>query len=432
MRRVAPLAAVALVLVACGQMPPPQPTPASSATRPSAATSASVMPSTAPPASPTPLPFAAGSVVQVLVPSLNLRSGPGQDARPLGVVHVGQRMVIASGPEDQEGYRWYEVSRGRAVDGWVAGGTADESYLARVTAGGLAFRYADGQRVGIGLITAAGGEPTIVEGEPARIAWSPDGSQVAFAWRRSSSGPEIFVMAPDGGGRHRVAAGDEFAWSPDSTRIAVPEGEHIIYRSVADGRDVGRLSLAGLHHVRDLAWSPDGRFIALVADGRRTRARDVWVLAADTGIRHRITRHGRHDTPVWAPAANRLVFNGRTGVQISDPFGSEVHLLASGRVSEGSWSPDGLFLLIQRFGGIDSLDLRLLGSGTVASDEGSSRVSGGSWSPDGSRIVFYRSSKAADAAEAWIAEPDGSHPVRVEHAVAPVSWQPLLGSAPAR
>lgn len=228
--------------------------------------------------------------------------------------------------------------------------------------------------------------------------------------------------------RHRIAAGNQFAWSPDSTRIAVPEGDHLIYRSATDGQDVGRLPLGHLRDVRDLVWSPDSRFLAFVADGRRQRDRDVWILAADTGRPQRITRHGRHDTPVWAPAANRLVFNSPSGVQISDPFGDEVHEVAQGRVSQGGWSPDGLFLLLRRFGGIDTLDLRLLGSGTIASHDSSTTVGGGSWSPDGTRILFYRTAKDGDAVEAWTAKADGSDASRVPNAAGPASWRSVLGS----
>ena len=419
MKRLAAVA-IALILAACGEPPPPEPSAASPASTPTAAASASVTPSSVPSPAATPRPFASGTVVQVLVPSLNLRSGPGQDARALGVVHTGQRMVITAGPEDDGRYRWYEVSRGRAVDGWLAGGTADESYLAAVTTGGLAFRYVDGGRVGIGLMGGDVSEPTILEGAPTRLAWSPDGSLLAFVWRRSPGAqPEIFVMRADGSDRQRIAAGNQFAWSPDSTRIAVPERDHIIYHSASDGQDVGRLPLGRLRHVRDLAWSPDSR----------RRDRDIWALAADTGTPQRITRHGRHDTPVWAPAANRLVFNSPSGVQISDPFGDEVHQVAQGRVSQGGWSPDGLFLLLQRFGGIDTLDLCLLVSGTIASDDRSTTVSGGSWSPDGMRILFYRSARQGGVVEAWTANADGGDASRAPNATAPASWQPLLERA---
>src|SRR5699024_3804839 len=97
-----------------------------------------------------------------------------------------------------------------------------------------------------------------------------------------------------------------------------------------------------------------------------------------------------------------------------------------GRVAPAAWSPDGLFVLISRFGGLDSLDLRLLGSGTVAPDDGSTTVTGGSWSPDGTQILFERAAKAGDAIQAWIAQADGSGARQVPNAAGLASWQAKL------
>ena len=55
------------------------------------------------------------------------------------------------------------------------------------------------------LTTAGGFDP----------AWSPDGSQLAFARRDS-----IWLMDASGGSQRRVAVGSEPAWSPDGTRLS--------------------------------------------------------------------------------------------------------------------------------------------------------------------------------------------------------------------
>lgn len=368
-------------------------------------------------------------MVQVLVDGLNMRTSASQDASAVGVVQAGQRVTIVSGPQSADGFTWYEVSRGRdAARGWLAAGTAEEPWLTPVSSGRLAVRYQEGQRVGIGLMDAAGQDPVVLEGAPTRIGWSPDGRRLAFAQPGLAEGSsEIFVMLADGSERQPIADGSQFAWSPDSTRLAVPEGSRITLRSVEDGRDVGRLPLGALTAVADLAWSPDSRFIAFTASGSAGDDRDVYVMRSDTGAVSRLTNGGAHDTPVWSPSANRLAFNSPDGVLLSDPAGDDVRKLSDGRIAAGAWSPDGLFLLITRFGGLDSLDLRLQGSGTLVSDDDATSVRAGSWAPDGSRILYERVAKQGGAVQAWTANPDGSGASQVPNAAGVASWQALLG-----
>ena len=416
----------ALLLSACDTTPSPSPSIVSSLSSvltPSAAASPSSTPSA------TAKPLAAGSVAQVLVDGLNIRSAAAKSASAVGVVQAGQRVVIIDGPQSADGFSWYEVSRGRdAARGWLAAGSAAAPWLTPVTSGRLAARYQDGPRVGIGLLDSDGGNPLVLEGAPTRIAWSPDGHRVAFAQPGLAPGSaEIFVMHADGTGREPIADGSQFAWSPDSTRLAVPEGDRITLRSADDGRDLGRLALGRVTALADLAWSPDSRLIAFTAAGRTAADRDVHVMRSDTGALADLTNGGRHSTPVWSPSANRLVFNSPDGVLISDPAGADVRKLSDGTVAPGAWSPDGLLVLISRFGSLDALDLRLQGSGTLASDDATSIVRDGSWSPDGTRILYSRVAKQGDAVQIWTANPDGSGAAQVPGAVGIASWQSVLG-----
>jgi dipeptidyl aminopeptidase/acylaminoacyl peptidase len=417
---------VALILAACDATPSPTPTPAPSA---STVTTPTLAPSPSPSPSPSPRPLAAGRVVQVLVDGLNIRTSASRDASAVGVVQAGQRVTIVSGPQDADGFSWYEVSRGRdAARGWLAAGSAQQPWLTPVSSGRLAVRYQEGQRVGIGLMGAAGQDPVVLEGAPTRISWSPDGTRLAFAQPGLAKGSsDIFVMRADGSERQPIADGSQFAWSPDSTRLAVPEGSRITLRSAEDGRDVGRLPLGALTAVADLAWSPDSRLIAFTAAGTSDDDRDVYVMRSDTAALSRLTDGGAHDTPVWSPSANRLAFNSPDGVLLSDPAGDDVRKLSDGRVAAGAWSPDGLFLLITRFGGLDSLDLRLQGSATLVSDDAATTVRAGSWAPDGSRILYERVAKQGGAVQAWTANPDGSGATQVPNAAGVASWQALLG-----
>jgi Tol biopolymer transport system component len=114
---------------------------------------------------------------------------------------------------------------------------------------------------------------------------------------------------------------------------------------------------------------------------------------------------------------------------LSDADGADERKLSDGRIA-APWSPDGIFLLISRYGGLDLFDLRLQGSQTVAKDDEASNVSGGSWSPEGSQIVYRRTARAAGGAtQTVIAQRDGgeAHPLPGTTSDL-AAWQPMLGA----
>jgi Tol biopolymer transport system component len=99
-------------------------------------------------------------------------------------------------------------------------------------------------------------------------SWSPDGSKVLF----SSSDPEgIFVIDIDGGGKHRLASGDEATWSPDGSRIVfngyAPGGGWRPMFMNTDGTDQvpipGLPDPPGAYSIVFTGWSPDGSRLLL-------------------------------------------------------------------------------------------------------------------------------------------------------------------------
>jgi sugar lactone lactonase YvrE len=431
-RRATSLAAltlVALLAAGCtlGPIPTRTPVPAATAT-PSPSPTIAPTPST----SPTPAPLAVGTVSQVVVAGLRLRNAPAADAAAVAVLQAGQRVVITDGPRQADGFSWYEVSRGRdAARGWLAAAAADGSaWLKAVGNGRIAMHYAEGERNGIGLVDADGGNLVVLEGTPASLAWSPDGSRLALSLANPldpGSPPEIFVAGADGSERHRIGQGSAFTWSPDGSRVAIAEPNRIILHDPEDGQDIGRLPLP-LTSVGELTWSPNGSALALTATGPDD-GRDVYVVASDTGKLTRLTQHGVNDSPAWSPSGNRLVFNTPDGVVLSGADGADERKLSDGRIA-APWSPDGIFLLIARYGGLDLFDLRLQGSQTVAKDDEASTVSGGSWSPDGSQILYRRTARSAGGAtQTFVAQRDGSGPHPLPGTTSDLAaWQPLLGT----
>ena len=145
-------------------------------------------------------------------------------------------------------------------------------------------------------------------------AWSPDGSQIAFASGRDGISTEIYVMNADGTGQTRLtsnSAGDWWpAWSPDGSQIAFAsdrDGNDEIYVMNADGTGQTRLTN---NPGRDIspAWSPDGFQIAFEweSDGQF----EVYVMNRDGTGQTNLTNNPSGDhKPAWSPDGSHIAFH---------------------------------------------------------------------------------------------------------------------------
>jgi Tol biopolymer transport system component len=107
----------------------------------------------------------------------------------------------------------------------------------------------------------------------APAAWSPDGRSIAFTGVLTRTGGNHLYVVPSRGGSPREVVEEsafEFApsWSPDGSRLAFGDFEGHVRVVRPDGsRDRAIATLSNAEFF-DLAWSPDGRWIAFAAGKR--------------------------------------------------------------------------------------------------------------------------------------------------------------------
>ena len=291
------------------------------------------------------------------------------------------------------------------------------------------------------------------------LAWSPDGTRIAFIADRAGDRP-IFVMNADGTGLVRLTdhpAGDGApAWSPDGRRIAFTVqrfGNDEIFVINADGTELVNLT----HHSADdaaPAWSPDGHRIVFTSDrsgdneiymmndvveGRRYFRKDGTAVSAEDynkllpflkGVIAlgtdlvQLTDHPAHDiSPAWSPDGHRIAFT-------SDRSGdNEIYTMNT--VTEGwrYFRKDGTEISAEDYNKLLPFLKGEVITGTVdplnvtnhPADDGAPV-----WSPDGTQIAF--TSTRDDNGEIFVMNADGTNPINITNHPAgdgSPSWYPI-------
>jgi Tol biopolymer transport system component len=114
--------------------------------------------------------------------------------------------------------------------------------------------------------------------------WSPDGQRIAFVASRPGSLWHVFVIDKDGGVPQAISSSEESqtdpSWSKDGRTIAFSHNAEIAFHQPYSERDESYIGmfdvksreitrLAGSEGIRAPVWSPDGRYIAALAEENR-------------------------------------------------------------------------------------------------------------------------------------------------------------------
>jgi dipeptidyl aminopeptidase/acylaminoacyl peptidase len=167
-------------------------------------------------------------------------------------------------------------------------------------------------------------------GAPFGVAFSPDGSRIAYA---DAFGFGLRVQRADGRGReHTLTRGSDF--DPDWS----PNGQRVVFSRLYEGDDYRQelrikegTGSRPLTDGSDPAWSAKGKIAFVHSDG------GIYVIRPDGSGLRRVVEQGAE--PDWSPDGRLIVYTRRAGIWVVRAGGGGARRLHGG--SSPSFSPNG-------------------------------------------------------------------------------------------
>ena len=218
------------------------------------------------------------------------------------------------------------VTNARGDKHQLTGGSIVDQQWAWSPQGSTLATYVDGEASGLVTIDPQTGDrTTVAPGFVDALAWSPDGTDIAY-----HAGGIKSVDLDSGDITELADFGDTIAWSPDGSRIAFDDyrgGRGRIIVMNRDGSDQ-RVLVEAASLQRSPFWSPDGTEIAYtmmrrdpVGDQFGHFTLEVWVIGVDgsndTRVYHSPCCAGGAEYPVWSPDGSRIAISPQIDGQSS-------------------------------------------------------------------------------------------------------------------
>ncbi len=240
-------------------------------------------------------------------------------------------------------------------------------------------------------------------------AISPDGNQVAYAWKKEGeNASHIYAQLVDSSTSLQLTNGpsseSDPTWSPDGRHLAFFRSPDIYLISAFGGpeRKIGSAD-NGM-----MSWSSDGKTLAIIDKPPGSHDNSVYLLSVDTGERRQLTfpATGSFDgTPSFSPDGQMVVFNHSfNSGNVNDIYlvpasgGEPRQITHDNRIILGfAWaSPNELVFSSDRDGGRGLWRMSIDGGDPVKLDVGARSPTWPSISLSSHRLVFVDSFQDAN------------------------------------
>jgi dipeptidyl aminopeptidase/acylaminoacyl peptidase len=221
------------------------------------------------------------------------------------------------------------------------------------------------------------------------FTWSPDGQSLAYS---TSTWSDIYIYSIKAAKSTNITNMDgkfemEPDWSPDGTQIAftgdLKSKNFNIYVMNVDGSRIRQLTECAAD-CRNPDWSPDGAYIAY------ENQYDIYVMKSDGSGEQRVAHGGISTYPAWSPDGQHIAmirmdsYESQRYLYVMNQDGTGMRALTdtTRNPRQFSWSPDGIYIVFDDFGGdsiaamwilnVESGDLKIISTSLTYAPE---------WSP---------------------------------------------------